>query len=290
MAKKSGLGRGLSALLGDTEGDAAQERTASGAEVVQIPVDSIDPNADQPRRRFAPEALSQLADSIRAVGILQPVLVRKQESRYVLIAGERRWRAARMAGLSAVPAIVRDMDETARLEAALIENLQRDDLNPVEEAMGVRGLMEQCGYTQEAAGERLGKSRPAVANLLRLLSLPEDILEMLRDGRLSSGHGRALAALADPAMQRRLANLAVAQGWSVRQMERVCATRAEAPEKPKPLPRLPELEELEHMAREAFGTKAELDGDANRGKLILKYYSAEDLQRIWDMLNAALSK
>ena len=115
MAKKSGLGRGLSALLGDTEGDAAQERTASGAEVVQIPVDSIDPNADQPRRRFAPEALSQLADSIRAVGILQPVLVRKQESRYVLIAGERRWRAARMAGLSAVPAIVRDMDETARL-------------------------------------------------------------------------------------------------------------------------------------------------------------------------------
>lgn len=290
MAKKSGLGRGLSALLGDTGDDAAQARTTSGEEVALLPIDSIDPNADQPRRQFAPEALAQLADSIRSVGILQPVLVQKRGERYSLIAGERRWRAARVAGLTVVPAIVREMDETARLEAALIENLQRDDLNPVDEAMGVRNLMEQCGYTQETAGERLGKSRPAIANLLRLLTLPDDLLEMLRDGRLSAGHGRALAALNDPAMQRRLANLAVAQGWSVRQMERVCATRVEPKEKPKPMPRLPELQELEHMAREAFGTKAELDGDGNRGKLILKYYSAEDLQRIWDKLNSVLSK
>ena len=284
MVKKTGLGRGLSALLGDTE-NLLSEADKTAEAVVSLPLDQIDPNADQPRKRFDTDALAQLAASIRSVGVLQPVLVHKNGERYTIIAGERRWRAARMAGLTEIPAIVRDLERTARYEAALIENLQRDDLNPVEEAMGVRNLMEQCGYTQEAAAERIGRSRPAVANLLRLLNLPDGILDMLRDGRLSAGHGRALAALEDEKAQLRLAETAAEQGWSVRQMEKACAaiTAVKPEKKPQP-PRAPELGELEHMARQAFGTKAELEGDETRGRLVLRYYSAEDLQRIWDLL------
>ncbi|MDO4739170.1 MAG: ParB/RepB/Spo0J family partition protein [Eubacteriales bacterium] len=287
MAKKAGLGRGLSALLGETENFVAPgDETAAGERVERLSIESIDPNADQPRKLFDQEALEQLAASIRSVGVLQPILVQKNEGRYSIIAGERRWRAARMAGLSEIPAIVRDMQKSERFEAALIENLQRDDLNPVEEARGVRALMEQCGYTQEAVAERLGKSRPAVANLLRLLGLPEEILNMLAEGRLSAGHARALAGLNDRLAQIRLANLAAAQGWSVRQMEKICAAQNAPEEKPaKPeRPRPAEFSQLENMARRAFGTKAELDGDEKKGRLILRYYSQEDLQRIWDML------
>lgn len=289
MAKKAGLGRGLSALLGDNENfttpgsDDGSART--GERVVLLSIDTIDPNPDQPRKRFRQDALEQLAASIRSVGVLQPILVHKTGERYAIIAGERRWRAARIAGLSEIPAIVRDMQTTQRYEAALIENLQRDDLNPVEEAMAVRGLMEQCGYTQEAVAERLGKSRPAVANLLRLLSLPDEILSMLEDGRLSAGHARALVTVSDRLMQQRLANLAAAQGWSVRQMEKICAEQNGAKPQPRPKADRPaEFSQLESMARRAFGTKCEIDGDEKKGKLILRYYSQEDLQRIWDML------
>ena len=181
---------------------------------------------------------------------------------------------------------MRDWDAVKRLEAALIENLQRDDLNPVEEAAGVNRLMEQCGLTQEAAAERLGRSRPAIANLLRLLTLPESVLNMLRERTLSAGHARALVTLA-PDMQIKLAQLAAAQGWSVRQLERACAQQGEkakpAAKKPEP-PRDPEFKRLERMARDVFGTKAELTGDENHGKLIVHYQTAEDLQRIWDLL------
>ena len=297
MAKsKGGLGRGLDALLGglgDTLGEetnpltpapAERARPESGDAVVSLRLSDIDPNRDQPRKRFNEEAMNELAASIRAVGVIQPILVYKSGKRYTIIAGERRWRAARQAGLSEIPAIVRDWDEVKRLEAALIENLQRDDLNPVEEALGVKGLMEQCGLTQEAAAERLGKSRPAVANLLRLLTLPEPILAMLREGALSAGHARALVT-APADRQLKLAQLAVAQGWSVRQLERICQ-QGEAPEpkkKPEP-PRDPEFKRLEHMARDVFGTKAELTGDETHGKLIVHYQTADDLQRIWDLL------
>jgi len=293
MAKKAGLGRGLSALLGETEdfvtpGDEGAANKGEEA-VVQLSIDQIDPNENQPRKRFNQEALEQLAASIKAVGVLQPILVHKNGSRYSIIAGERRWRAARMAGLDAIPAIVRDMEITLRYEAALIENLQRDDLNPVEEAMGVRALMEQCGYTQEAAAERIGKSRPAVANLLRLLNLPKEILDMLEEGRLSAGHARALVTVNDRLAQIRLANLAAAQGWSVRQMEKICADQNGQKEPPKPKKERPaEFSQLENMARRAFGTKAEIDGDEKKGRLILRYYSQEDLQRIWDMLESVV--
>jgi len=293
MAKaRNGLGRGLDALLGGLPDEVetanplmSQTQAEAGDAVVSLKLNDIDPNRDQPRRRFSEEALEELAASIRAVGVIQPILVYKSGRRYTIIAGERRWRAARLAGLNEIPAIVRDWDEVKRLEAALIENLQRDDLNPVEEAMGVKGLMEQCGLTQEAAAERLGKSRPAVANLLRLLTLPDPILDMLREGALSAGHARALVAL--PASEQlRLAQLAVAEGWSVRQLEKICAQQAagKKPEKKPEPPRDPEFKRLERMARDVFGTKAELTGDETHGKLIVHYQTADDLQRIWDLL------
>ena len=293
MAKaRNGLGRGLDALLGGLPDEVEtanplmnQTQAEAGDAVVSLKLNDIDPNRDQPRRRFSEEALEELAASIRAVGVIQPILVYKSGRRYTIIAGERRWRAARLAGLNEIPAIVRDWDEVKRLEAALIENLQRDDLNPVEEAMGVKGLMEQCGLTQEATAERLGKSRPAVANLLRLLTLPDPILDMLREGALSAGHARALVAL--PASEQlRLAQLAVAEGWSVRQLEKICAQQAagKKPEKKPEPPRDPEFKRLERMARDVFGTKAELTGNETHGKLIVHYQTADDLQRIWDLL------
>ena len=275
-----GLGRGLGALLGDAAqgaGEGAQD------EVRLLKLTQIDPNRDQPRADFDESALQELAASIRAVGVLQPILVRRTGERYQIIAGERRYRASRLAGLEEIPAIVRDWDEQKRLEAALVENLQRDDLNPVEEAVGVKRLMEAANLTQERVAERIGKSRPAVANLLRLLTLPEEVQKMLVDGRLTAGHARALVTV-EPARQVQLANLTVQQGWSVRQLERICAQGARPAPKPKPRPDR-ELVQLEDMAGRLFGTRAKIDGDRNRGRLVISYYSQDDLQRIWDVLD-----
>ena len=289
-AKKTaphGLGRGLGALLGDIENESEllHSETEQKGDVVQtVPLSSIDPNRDQPRKEFREESLKELADSIRAVGVIQPIVVTKRGNRYSIIAGERRWRASRMAGLNEVPVIVRDWDEMTRLKAALIENLQRDDLNPVEEALGIRALMDKCELTQEAASGVIGKSRSAIANSLRLLSLPDDVLALLKDGSLSAGHGRALVSVS-PERQSKLAILTVQQGWSVRQLERICAQPEKKPvETPAPARRPAELGQLEKMAREVFGTRVKLDGDENKGKITLSYMSAEDLERIWDVL------
>ena len=280
---KRGLGRGLDALLG---ADAQEEQTTGHIDaVMQLPITKIDVNPGQPRRTFDEKALMELAESIRSVGVIQPIVVAQRAGRYTIIAGERRYRAARLAGLKEMPAIVRDWDEAVRLEAALIENLQREDLNPIEEALGVKNLMEQCGYTQERAAERLGKSRPAVANLLRLLTLDERVIEMVRAGQLSAGHARALVTVSRE-RQVKLAELTVQQGFSVRQLERICAQPE--PEKKnvpaeKPV-RAGELNDLERMAREVFGTRAKIEGDEDKGRLILNYYSQDDLQRIWEIL------
>lgn len=289
-AKKTaphGLGRGLGALLGDIENESEllHSETEQKGDVVQtVPLSSIDPNRDQPRKEFREESLKELADSIRAVGVIQPIVVMKRGNRYSIIAGERRWRASRMAGLNEVPVIVRDWDEMTRLKAALIENLQRDDLNPVEEALGIRALMDKCELTQEAASGVIGKSRSAIANSLRLLTLPDDVLALLKDGSLSAGHGRALVSVS-PERQSKLAILTVQQGWSVRQLERICAQPEKKPvETPAPARRPAELGQLEKMAREVFGTRVKLDGDENKGKITLSYMSAEDLERIWDVL------
>lgn len=291
MAKKvqRGLGRGLGALLGDDVESATAPQPAEQTavdEVRMLPIHLIDPNREQPRRSFDEGALNDLAQSIRAVGVLQPIIVAQSGERYTIIAGERRYRASRLAEKTEIPAIVRDWDEQTRLEAALIENLQRDNLNPIEEAMGVRRLMDETGLTQEQAAERLGKSRPAVANLLRLLTLPDAVRQMLIEGKLSAGHGRALVTV-DRKRQIQLANLTVQQGWSVRQLERICAQPVKEESKKPRIQRDAQFTQLEGMARELFGTRVKLDGDANNGKITLYYYNADDLQRIWDVLEMA---
>ncbi len=296
MARKiqRGLGRGLGALLGDDVVAAQQEpiknepqQAAAPADAVRdLPIYLVDPNPDQPRRSFDEDALRELAASIDAVGVIQPIVVCETDGRYRIIAGERRYRASRIAGAETIPAIVRDWDQQRQLEAALIENLQRDDLNAIEEAQGVRRLMEEGGLTQERAAERLGKSRSAVANLLRLLTLEGSVQQLVIDGKLSAGHARALAGV-DKKRQVQLANLTVQQGWSVRQLERICAQPVKEQEALVRPPRDRQFANLEGMARELFGTRAKLDGTQDRGKLTLFYYSADDLQRIWEVLEMA---
>jgi len=284
MAKKTrGLGRGLEALLPD-----AEEALSSG--VQEISLGDIDPNPDQPRRTFSEESIAQLAQSIREQGVLQPILVTPQNGgRYRIVAGERRWRASRVAGLDKVPVIVRDLDVIQQMEIALIENLQREDLNPIEVAQGIRSLMQQCGYTQETVANRLSKSRPAVANLLRLLTLPEEVIELVRQGSLSAGHARVLAGLDDDARKLALAQETIEQGYSVRQLEAIAAaSKAEGEAAPRPRKQkasLPaELSELEGRIRETMGVRATLTGTVKKGKIVLQYYSQEELEHLNDLL------
>ena len=281
MPKKShGLGRGLDVLL--PEADVSM----SGGQ--EIAIGEIDPNPDQPRRVFQEEAIAQLAQSIKDQGVLQPILVVPGDNgRYRIVAGERRWRAARLAGLETVPCVVRDLDIVQQMEIALIENLQREDLNPIEVAQGIRSLMQHCGYTQEAVANRLSKSRPAVANLLRLLTLPDEIADMVRDGVLSAGHARVLAGLEDDKVKLALARQTVDSGWNVRQLEAAAAAlKQEKPVKPLPKPRtLPvELSELENRVRETLGIRATLTGSAKKGKIVLQYYSQEELEHLSELL------
>ena len=288
MAKKMGLGRGLSAILPDVEEVVESvehpHEEAVGDAVLEIRLGEIDPNRDQPRKRFDDEALSQLADSIRHSGVLSPILVARSGKRYTIIAGERRWRAARLAGLETIPAIVRDWDEIKRQEAALIENIQREDLNPIEEAQGVYALMNECALTQEAVAERLGRSRPAVANLLRLLNLPRAMQQAVIDGVISAGHARVLAGVTDASVQAALFAKTVQFGWSVRQLESMAKNAGEEkPEKPKLV--LPvEYEELRDRLRTATGLKVSMQGSENKGRIVMEYASQEELQRLWDML------
>ena len=279
MAKIThGLGRGLDSLFGGAED--------WGTNIQEIPVGELDPNPDQPRRSFSEESLIQLADSIREQGVLQPLLVAPASGgRYTIIAGERRFRAGRTAGLETLPCIVKDIDVIRQREIALIENLQREDLNPIEAAQGVRALMLQCGYTQEKVGERLGKSRPAIANLLRLLQLPDEVTDMVRDGLLSAGHARALAALNDGEEQLRLARKAVAEGLSVRQLEQETAKKNKKP-KEKARRELPaELNELQEKLRLKTGMKSSLTGSISRGKTVLSYSTREELEHLNELLD-----
>ncbi len=276
--KKTGLGRGLDELL--PMGD-----DLLGSTVKEISIGDIDPNEGQPRRTFTEDNLNQLAQSIKEAGVLQPILVVEMGSRYRIVAGERRWRAARLAGLATIPCIVKDMDRRQQMEAALIENLQREDLNPMEEAAAIRSLMQQCGYTQEAAAKRLGKSRPAIANILRLLNLPQEVMDMVRKGTLSAGHARVLAGLEDEARQIDLARQTLLSGLSVRQLEQLAAKPLDVP-KPKPAEKtLPvELSELEGRMQEVLGVRTTFTGSAKKGKIVLQYYSAEELERLYQAM------
>ena len=247
----------------------------------------LDPNPDQPRRTFSEESIGQLADSIREQGVLQPLLVAPSGGgRYMIIAGERRFRAGRAAGLATLPCIVKDIDVIRQREIALIENLQREDLNPIEAARGVKALMDQCGYTQEKIGERLGKSRPAIANMIRLLQLPDEVSEMVKDGLLSAGHARVLIGIPDKETQLRLARKAVDEGLNVRQMEQLAKTTAGKPKKkaaPKQLPA--ELGELQDKIRRKTGLKSTLTGSIKKGRIVLQYSTREELEHLNDILD-----
>ena len=281
MPKKThGLGRGLDSLF--------QSAEEWGAGIQEISVGELDPNPDQPRKTFNDETISQLADSIREQGVLQPLLVVPTgDGRYRIIAGERRYRAGRAAGLDTLPCIVRELDVVRQMEIALIENLQREDLNPIEAARAMKALKDQYGYTQDKIADRVGKSRPAVANLLRLLDLPEEIAEMVRDGRLSAGHARVLAGLSDPEQQVRLARLAADEGLSVRRMEQLASAAREkkTSRKKKPAALPAELGELQEKILQKTGLKSTLTGSINKGKIVLQYSTRDELERLNDVLD-----
>ena len=279
MAMKKGLGRGLDALLGDYT-----QPTPEG--VQELDIHLIDTNAGQPRKDFDQEKLQELADSIRQHGVVQPILLRQNGERYVIVAGERRFRAARLAGLEKVPAIVKDLDEAQVMEVALIENLQREDLNPIEEAAAIRFLMQQHDLTQEEVSKRLSKSRPAIANSLRLLTLPEPVQAYLRNGKLQAGHARALAGLQDPEAQAVLADKIAGEGLSVRAAESLAREQGQKPPRQKKEPPAtdPDLAAAEASLREWLGTKVSIQGSSQRGRIVIEYYNAELLQGIYDLL------
>lgn len=281
MIKKThGLGRGLESLLPEFDNP---ELT-----IQELDIDVIDPNPEQPRKTFNKESISQLAQSIRDQGVLQPLLVvPRSNGRYRIIAGERRYRASREAGLKTVPCVIRDMDVLQQMEVALIENLQREDLNPLDAAQGIRALMQQCGYTQEKVSLRLGKSRSNVANLLRLLTLPEEVSVMVRDGQLSAGHARVLAGIASDNEKIALAKRVVEEDLSVRQLEQLASEKKKKrTSKVKNKAALPaELNELRERLLEKTGMKTTLTGTVNKGKIVLNYSSREELEILNDLLN-----
>ena len=277
--KRGGLGRGLDVLL--PQSDSLLETV-----VRDIAIDDIDPNTDQPRRDFDKEALEQLAQSIREAGVLSPILVVENGSRYRIVAGERRFRASRIAGLATVPCIVREMTSEQQMEAALIENLQREDLNPIEEAAAIRSLMQECGYTQDQAAKKLGKSRPAIANSLRLLNLPKEITGLVVTGDLSAGHARVLAGLESETRKLELAHQCVLHGWSVRRLEEAAREKPAAPKTVRTI--TPELEELQNSMREALGLKTTLTGSEKKGKIVLSYSTAEELEHLYEVIGRLL--
>jgi ParB family chromosome partitioning protein len=271
------LGKGLDALFADNSADSS----------ATLPIHEIEPNKDQPRKHFSEEALAELADSIRTHGVLQPLLVRPlPNGRYQLIAGERRWRASRMAGLTELPVVIREMTDAEAMQLALIENLQREDLNPVEEAMGYRQLMDSCGMTQERVAAAVGKSRPAIANALRLLNLPQPVLSMVQDGELTAGHAKALLSLEEENLMLENAMKIRADKITVRQIEQLARRRkaegsAERPPKaPSPSPAQRYLAEVGLALTEELGRKVNLRGSEKGGTLTLEFFDEEDLREL----------
>ena len=283
MAKQKGLGKGVGALFGDFS-EPIEE--SSGYKL--LPIYKIEPNPDQPRQDFDPEELQSLAESITVHGLIQPLTVRQLESGYYqIIAGERRWRASRMAGLNEVPAVILEADDRKATELALIENLQRSDLNPVEEALGYQKLIGEFGLTQEDASKQVGKSRSAVANALRLLTLSDKILEMLRSGKLTAGHARAILTVKSPRKQEEAAQKIAALDLSVRQAELLCRNmEKEVPQEPEQKRRLEVnyIAECEKSLSKALGRGVKIVNGKRKGRFELEYYGQDDLQNLLDAL------
>ena len=281
--KKQGLGKGLGALLGDAALQPQSEGTLS------LPISQVQPGLNQPRKRFEPEALAELTESVRQYGVIQPLTVRRLSSGYYqIIAGERRWRAAKEAGLAEVPVTVIEADDKKVMELGLIENLQREDLNPMEEAKGYEVLMKEHGLTQEDVAQRMGKSRPAIANTLRLLALPEEVLTMLEEGALSAGHARALLGLPSPALMIQCAKKVAAEGLSVRQTEAlVKAMQRSKPDTPKVSDEIAlYLGEAEKKLSGYLGRKVKIAHKGKKGRIELEYYNADDLEVLLQALES----
>ena len=281
MASNKGLGRGLGALIGDFDRDYGEKSPYQ-----LLPIYKVEPNPGQPRQDFDEEELQALADSIAEHGIVQPLTVRQLESGYYqIIAGERRWRAARIAGLSEVPAVIMEADDRKVMELALIENLQRQDLNPVEEALGYRSLMEDYGLTQEETAKQVGKSRPAVANALRLLGLCPEVLEKLRSGELTAGHARAILTIKSEKKQQEAAQKIVALGLSVRQAELLCRNMTREPEPKKEVTLAVDyVAECEKSLSKHLGRGVKIVTGKRKGRFELEFYGQEDLQVLLDAL------
>lgn len=280
---KRGLGRGLDSLFADT---GSGEPSGGDLPVTHLLLREIEPDKQQPRKSFDEAALQELADSIKEHGLLQPILVRPNPmGGYRIVAGERRWRASRIAGLEEIPVIIRQMGDNEAMEAALIENLQREDLDPIEEALGYQQLMEKFGFTQEETAKKISKSRSAIANSLRLLSLPQSILEMLKTGALSTGHAKVIMSLPDEKLQKQVAQEVIEHSLSVRKTEELVKKlqKAEKPEK-KPLPRPSFAAEVEIGLRETLGTVVKVKYEQGKGSLLVDFYSDEQLKDFANLL------
>lgn len=281
---RKALGRGLGALLG------SDQTISTGSDAFEIDVDLIDPGSMQPRTRFDETSLERLAESVREHGIVQPILVRRKGERYELIAGERRWRAAQKAGLQRIPAVVKEVADSDLLEIALTENVQREDLNPIEEANAYKKLIEQVGLTQDALAARFGRDRSYITNYLRLLKLPSDIQELVETGRLSTGHGRTILGLPHPDEQRRLARMVIEKEMSVRATEAyVKKSVSSSPDTAKQAPKRvddPNVRAAESKLRRAFGTQVRINQSVpdGAGRIEITFFNGQDLDRIYQLL------
>ena len=287
MAVKKGLGRGLSALLSDTEeeydGSYKEEKSSSEAPN-EISLSLIDPNVNQPRKVFDDATLSELTNSIRIHGVISPIIVVPAGDRYMIISGERRFRAAKKAGLLTIPAIVRNYSKKEIDEISLIENLQREDLNPIETAVAIRQLMDDYKYTQEEVADRIGKSRPAIANTLRLLSLSQHVIDLVASGRLSPGHARCLVVVEDPDAQLDLARSGMDNKVSVREFEKMVKNYLSPKPEKKKVEQSLELKDLISRMQRVFATKVTALGNDNRGRIYIDYYNRDDLDRIVEIV------
>ena len=278
MAKMSGLGKGLDALFGPAP---EEEQMQENDILKNLKVTEVEPNKDQPRKNFDQESLEELAESIKEYGLIQPIVVTKKDGYYGIVAGERRWRASKIAGLTEIPAIIREDDERVNSEISLIENMQREDLNPYEKALGVRTLIDNYGLSQEEVAKKLGKGRSTIANIVRILNLEPRVLEMAKEGKLTEGHCKALLAITDPEKQYKTAIQMLERGATVRQVEkkaRVKETKEEA-DRNHIL-----YKSIEDNFQSFFGSKVRLDPGKRRGKIIIEYTSNDDLERILELI------
>ncbi|MGI6733487.1 MAG: ParB/RepB/Spo0J family partition protein [Anaerovoracaceae bacterium] len=288
-SKNRGLGKGLEALFGGVEiavGDRQNDESPSQDSVSFVDIHEIKPNKNQPRKSFSEEKIEELAKSIEEHGIIQPIVLRRSGSGYEIVAGERRWRAARKAGLKEVPCLIRELTDEQNALMALIENMQREDLNPIEEAMGLSTMISDFGLTQEEVSKSIGKSRPYIANCLRLLKLPEPVQQMVIDGRLTSGHARAIAGIKNSKEQVSLAEKCIEQNWTVRDIE--AYTKDSQPSKKKKKaekrPKNRDLLALEEELRSILGTKVNIVLGSKKGKIEIEYFSREELERLLELL------